>query len=84
MTKTCFFCESLEDQKKADRIYTQAAAAKGKDYRHEYTVALVIRSWYADKGKRRAGRTTDYRNQGIGYRLNYCPECGRYLRRRRN
>ena len=24
-----------------------------------------------------AQQTTDYRNQGIGYQLNFCPECGR-------
>lgn len=32
------------------------------------------------KTKRQAGRTVDYRNQGLGYKLNYCPECGRKIR----
>ena len=81
MTKTCVFCKNLEEWKEADRFCRLDAMAKGRDYRHEYTAALLIRSWYADKGKRRASRTLDTK-RGIGYRLNYCPECGRFLRRR--
>lgn len=37
------------------------------------------KSKLAPGNKRHAGRTTDYRNRGIGYKLNYCPECGRKL-----
>lgn len=45
---------------------------------HEITVAMVVRSWLKGR-KRTAGRTTDYRYRGCGYKLNYCPECGRRL-----
>ena len=76
----CDFCDSLELHKRIRRFDNQYERTKIKE---EYTVALVIRSWTPQKGKRRAGRSTDYRNQGIGYRLNFCPECGREIRRKK-
>ena len=70
----CKFCESLKTWKQVKSM--------DKGHKQEYTVALVIRSWYPSvKSKRHAGRTTDYRRNGIGYKLNYCPECGRPLSR---
>lgn len=69
--KPCAFCESLQTHKNI--------RAFNNELYDEYTVALVIRS-YAKGKKRTAGRTTDYRNQGIGYKLNFCPECGRRLK----
>lgn len=74
--KPCIFCESL--QKYKNIMAFNNANFKPKIY-EEYNVALVIRSW--TKGnKRRAGRTTDYRYQGIGFKLHFCPECGRRLK----
>ena len=80
--KTCEFCRALDTYKFADREWNKICKKDG-DPRvlHEYTAALVRRSWTKEKGKRHAGRTTDYRNQGIGFKLNFCPECGRALRR---
>lgn len=73
----CKFCDALSFYKafhsRADTI---------KEF-HEYNVALVIRSWTKEKGKKRASRLADYRYQGIGYKLNYCPECGKTIRKRR-
>lgn len=74
----CKFCEAYELARRIDR------SDLGVNYRHEYTVALVTRSWKKDRGKKTASRLTNYRNKGLGYKLNYCPECGRELRRRRN
>lgn len=69
----CKFCDSL-------RTWKQVKSME-KDMKEEYKVALVIRSWNPKvRSKRHAGRTTDYRNRGIGYELNYCPECGVQLR----
>ena len=79
--KDCSFCKRLEiaafiaDSEKRERRRT----GQVKIYR-EYTVAFVERTWTKAKGKRRAGRITDYRYRGIGYRLNYCPECGRKIK----
>ena len=67
----CKFCSNLFEHKK--RSYTDPELGKWKQ---EYTVALVIHSWYEKRGKKSASRTTDYRNKGLGYKLNYCPECG--------
>lgn len=76
----CQFCSSLQMYKQSARFWKKY---DGDNLLHEYTVALVVRSWTKEKGKQRAGRTTDYRRQGIGFKLNYCPECGKLLRRKR-
>lgn len=79
--KQCKFCEALERNKRANGIinYNQDPEERkslGK-YMTAYTVALVVHNWYKEHGKRTAGRSTDYRCRGLGYSLNYCPECGR-------
>lgn len=73
----CKFCESLQEFK---QIYEKLGKKEkpGEGLLHEYTVALVIHS-YRKGHKAQAGRTTDYRRLGLGYKLNYCPECGRKL-----
>ena len=76
----CVFCERFKDQKEIENFWLKKDDEPSK---YEYTVALVIRSWQPSiKSKRNASRITDYRNQGIGYKLNFCPECGRKLRGR--
>jgi len=75
----CKFCENLTNYKKIDNFFRKR---EKEPFKYEYTVALVIKQWLPSKGKRRAGRTTDYRYQGLGYKLNYCPECGKKLKGR--
>lgn len=77
MAEHCEFCDRLELEKFSRSL---DKGQKPKIY-YECTVALVVRSWTKERGKRNAGRLTDYRNQGIGYKLNFCPECGKDLRR---
>lgn len=76
----CDFCDDLNLRKKCAR---EDNRGQSEEYRlkYAYNVALVQHIWTKRKGKRNASRSTDYRNQGIGYQLNYCPECGRSLRR---
>jgi hypothetical protein len=51
-----------------------------KKIRYKYSVALVTRLFV--KGIRGySGRSVDYRHLGCGYELNYCPECGKPLKR---
>ncbi len=69
----CQFCEILEEHKAFNKILNNKRDDK---MLYEYTVAIVIHSWTKERGKRRAGRSTDYRRQGLGYKLNFCPECG--------
>lgn len=78
----CQFCEAIAFQKAMHRTYNRESDDGAKIY-HEYTVALVDRSWTKAKGKRRASRLTDYRYKGIGYELNYCPSCGTKISRRK-
>lgn len=75
----CKFCERLEESERK-RIFNNKW---DKDCVHnEYTVALVIRI----KRHRRlqGGRTVSFRNQGLGFKLNYCPECGREIKEAKN
>mgnify|MGYP007022357740 CR=1 FL=1 len=51
---------------------------------HKLTVALVSRAKRPDE-KIFRGRIIDYNARGAGFKLNYCPECGRSLKKlRRN
>jgi hypothetical protein len=80
----CKFCEALAEEKECHRVAqrwaTDAELTEYGKWMAEYTVAIVIRDWYEKKGKKSAGRTVYYRNQGLGFALNYCPECGKKLR----
>ena len=72
----CKFCKSLQNYKQIYATFNKQG--EGDGLLHEYTVALVIHSYF--KGhKVHAGRSTDYRVRGLGYKLNFCPECGRKL-----
>lgn len=82
--KECKFCEALTSWVNVNDFYAdEKPDPELGTYCHEYTVALVIRSWYQKRGKRHAGRTVDYRYRGLGFKLNYCPECGKSLGQRR-
>ena len=65
--KSCKFCEKLRDLK------SLKAEIPGLSIKHKWTAALV-RDSYCNSEKR--GRTTFY-----GHKLNYCPECGRNIKR---
>lgn len=77
----CKFCEALGKWKQIeefDKEHPEFRMTKERIYK-EYNVALVIRSWAKGK-KATAGRLTDYRHMGIGFKLNYCPECGKKVK----
>ena len=79
----CKFCEAIEAKKEVHKIAqswsTDDELRKFGKYMQELTVAIVERTWYEKHGKKSATRTVSYRNQGLGYKLNYCPECGKEL-----
>ena len=79
----CKFCEAMKVNRQieeVDRLQTTDEKSKyyGK-YMVEYTVAIVKRSWYQKIGERRSGRSVEFRYRGLGFELNYCPECGQKL-----
>lgn len=77
----CRFCEAYELNKRVSSF--KAARPElygGYHWKSEITVAIVVHDWTKEQGKKNAGRTTDYRYRGLGYKLNYCPECGRKLK----
>ena len=79
----CKFCESMERNKEVERTArgwaTDAELLEYGKWMNEYTVAIVIHSWYQKRGKKSASRTVDFRNKGLGYKLNFCPECGKKI-----
>ena len=81
--KPCAFCEAYKSKRQADAITDQYQDKEDREQygkrMYDYTVALVQHHWYKKLGKRTAGRTTDYRNKGLGFKLNFCPECGRRI-----
>lgn len=76
----CAFCGDYDDWQKIHKFKAENPEYYGDTSRlkHDITVAMVIRTYYPGH-KRQASRTTDYRSQGCGYKLNYCPECGKKL-----
>ena len=77
----CIFCGDYDSWKKVHSFKAEPHEIYG-ELKHDITVAMVIHTYYPGH-KRNATRTTDYRNQGCGYKLNYCPECGRKLNGKR-
>lgn len=79
----CEFCETIEAKKKVHKIAqswsTDDELRKFGKYMQELTVAIVDHTWYKKRGKKSATRIVSYRNQGLGFKLNYCPECGKEL-----
>ena len=72
--RKCTFCEAYKFRLELDGSTAGLI--------HKYTVALVGRAKRPDE-KAFRGRITDYNDSGAGYRLNYCPECGRSLKKLR-
>ena len=77
----CKFCEAMRSHEQADTVTRQLQDDRdiklfGR-FTAEYTVAIVRRCWYAKQHKRRQARTVEFRYRGLGFALNYCPECGR-------
>lgn len=75
----CEFCDSLELQKTIDKSWNNGWSDKSMKLFHDYTVAIVTHSWTKQQGKRKASRIVDYRKRGLGYKLNFCPECGKKI-----
>lgn len=71
----CNFCRSLATYRNLD------ALPRYSDFKSEYAAALVQRTWNPKwQSKRYALKTVIYRRCGYGFKLNFCPECGRELR----
>lgn len=73
----CKFCKELEMAISSAEKWNENDV---KPLFYEYTVALVSHYWTKERGKENAGRTTDYRHKGLGYELNFCPECGKKIK----
>ena len=76
----CAFCDALAMHKWANSIL-QCDHGADDQVLHAYSTALIIHSWLKSMGKASASRLVDYRHKGLGFKLNYCPECGRQMKR---
>lgn len=78
----CNFCESLESYKRSIKISNRQIDPEYGRLMQDITVAFVVRNWYEKIGTRRTcGRAVGFKQRGVGFKLNYCPECGRRLTR---
>lgn len=75
---TCDFCNELGLTRYMDKIKT--------NWGYEYQAALARRWWEKAKGKRSARITLHIksRRSQMGFKLNFCPECGKDLRKHKN
>lgn len=80
----CQFCKDLKELLECHDIARSRETDEELDeygaWMQELTVAIVERNWYRKKSRKSAGRTVHYRNQGLGFELRFCPECGKRLR----
>ena len=84
MRGNCKFCEAMKVNRQIEEVNRTWATNEdlkryGK-YMVEYTVAIVKRSYYQKTGKKKSGRTLEFRHRGLGFELNFCPECGADMR----
>lgn len=78
---SCEFCKAFELWKTFEKSNKKNYAKQNLTWRFEITTAIVVHSWIKEKRtKRQAGRVTDFRNEGLGFKLRFCPECGKELR----
>ena len=79
----CEFCENYTFKKLHYKVFRKMCLKENVEpTKKEFSVAIVEIQWR--NSKKNATRTTDYRHLGLGYELNFCPECGKQLRRRKN
>lgn len=70
----CVFCNRYNLMKEIDEKFGTPPGIT-----HVYKVALIQHS-KREGEKDYRGRSTDYNTKGIGFKLNYCPECGKRLK----
>ena len=87
MSEHCDFCGVYNASVFADKEWRKIEKRhKEKLTYHDWTVALCERSWTKEDGKKYAFKHLILKSEtyGIGYKLNYCPECGRKLKGEHN
>ena len=71
------YCECCEEIKLLQWIKSKN---DDKEFEHKISVALVSTIHKRNK-KTARGRTTHYQKNGIGFSLNFCPECGKKIKK---
>ena len=76
----CKFCGTLRAKQTVYKFKRERPIMYGEEAEklQEYRAALMTRSWF--KGdKKHSTWQFDYGSCDRGYKLNYCPECGKKL-----
>ena len=78
-SKACGFCNELGLTRYMDKSQQNL-------FCYEYQAALAKRWWLKAKGKRSAQLVLHIKNRRsqMGFKLNYCPECGKDMRKHKN
>lgn len=71
----CKFCEKVELWKQINEKDDY-----GDKKNMEFAVSLLVFTWGSGRPKTMKSRIQDYRNRGHGYKLNFCPECGKEMK----
>lgn len=81
----CAFCEAIDSYRIMDAISVTNAKKRPEELeqygvpKSSYSVAIVRRMWWSKIGKKGTRGSADFRRRGMGYKLNFCPECGRKI-----
>lgn len=78
-SEKCIFCDEYWSWVSVNEFKKNHPEYYDEPLLYEIKVAMVLRKWRPGY-KRQASRVTDYRSQGCGYALNFCPECGKPLK----
>lgn len=73
----CKFCEALDMYRRIDAVVKDF----DPDMSNRYSVAIVKRTFFKGRGGCQTSRA-DYGYRKCGYKLNFCPECGRDLNKK--
>lgn len=61
----CKFCDEFEMVREV---------RENSEFKYSYSVALLS---HVIIDRKMRGRTTHFRKNGVGFKLNFCPECGK-------
>ena len=82
--KECPFCSAVSSSIQIAEFWNglkPGGLIEPEQYNMELSVALISRKWKPGTPKGSGGRMVDYKYRGCGYKLTFCPTCGKRLRK---
>ena len=75
--RPCPFCEELKSKRNIAKFKNAHPWYYGGKFKEEYSTAILTRKWQKDTPKRDSQRIIDCGQRECGYKLNFCPTCGK-------